>query len=78
MRDDWRHLAPAEVLSPVADALLAADVSDIGVAEAGVTQRLDGILTSHDDGTTEPIYRKASHTPSTCSHLEGPMLSDIF
>lgn len=55
VRDDRRDATPAEVMSSVADALLADDVSDIGVAEEVVTQSLDEILVAlialRDDGT---------------------------
>jgi hypothetical protein len=55
VRDNRRDGTPAEVLSSVADALLADDVSDIDVAEEVVTQSLDEILVAlialRDDGT---------------------------
>ena len=55
VRADGRDSTPAEVLSSVADVLLADDVSDIDVAEAAVTQSLDEILVAlialRDDGT---------------------------
>jgi hypothetical protein len=55
VRDDRQDTTPAAVLSSVADALLADDVSDIDVAEEVVTQSLDEILVAlialRDDGT---------------------------